>query len=31
MSETKIDENGIEYMEVEFTDDEGNVTVARIY
>jgi len=31
MSETKIDENGIEYFEIEFTDDEGNVIVSRIY
>lgn len=31
MSESKIDENGYEYWEVEFTDDNGNVLVQRIY
>jgi hypothetical protein len=31
MSETKIDENGIEYFEIEFTDDDGTVTVSRVY
>ena len=31
MSETKIDENGIEYFEIELTDDNGNVTVQRVY
>jgi hypothetical protein len=31
ISETKIDENGLEYVELEFTDDDGVVTVSRIY
>ena len=31
MSESKIDENGNEYWEVEITDDNGNAVVQRIY
>jgi hypothetical protein len=31
MSETKIDENGIEYTEVEYTDDQGMTIVSRVY
>ena len=31
MSETKIDENGVEYFEIEFTDEDGLVTVQRVY
>jgi hypothetical protein len=31
MSESKTDENGNEYWEVELTDDNGNVVVQRIY
>jgi hypothetical protein len=31
MSEAKTDENGIEYFEIEFTDEDGLVTVQRVY